>query len=135
MAKKDLNLSNELSLSMPQQSVDLFDIDNLEQMTFSQLKEKKDMLSAVRQQVMLQVDSIKLQQSIKTLNVMDMILDRMMSLKVDPDGNPCIPAAKDLQAYASALQSLSNVMPKLSRLDTIDGYGTAAEIHIKIENR
>lgn len=133
MEKHDLQLSNELRLSMPQQQVDLFDMENLEQMTYAQFKEKKDMLSALRQQVMLQVDGRKLQQSIKTLNAMDMILDRMMNIDVDNDGKPSIPSAKDLQAYSSALRNLSDIMKNLSRLDTIDGYGTATEIHIKIE--
>ncbi len=134
MAKKDLELSNELRMTMPKQQVDLFDMDNLEEMSFTEFKEKKDMLSALRQQVMLQVDGRKLQQTIKVMDNIDMILDRMMTIDIDENGKPRKATAKELQAYGAAIRDLSAFMKTSTRLDTIDGYGTAAEIHIKIEN-
>lgn len=132
MAKKDLSLANEVMLNTPQKSVDLFDIENLENMSYSEFKEKKDMLSLLRQKVMLQVDGRKLQQTIKVMDTMDMLLERMMDITVDKDGMPCVPTAKDMQAYASALKNLSDIMKTLSRLDTIDGYGTPKELHFTI---
>lgn len=133
MGKQDLQLSNELRLSMPQQQIDLFDMENLEQMTYAQLEEKKKMLSKLRQHITLQVDDMKLRQSIKTLNAMDMILDRMMDIGVDNDGKPVVPSAKDLQAYSSAVRNLSDIVRHLSRLDSLDGYGTANTINIRLE--
>ena len=132
MPKKDLALANEIMLSTPKQSVDLFDMENLESMSYSEFKEKKDTLALLRQKVMLQVDGHKLQQTIKVMDAMDDILDRMMDVSIDEDGVPCVPTAKDIQNYASALKSLSDIMRNLSRLDTIDGYGTAREINIQI---
>lgn len=132
MSKKDLSLATNLIENQPSKSVDLFDIENLDNMSYAEFKEKKDMLSLLRQKVMLQVDGRKLQQTIRVIDTMDDILDRMTEITVDKDGVPCIPSAKDIQSYATALKYLSDIMKNLGRLDTIDGYGTAREINIQI---
>lgn len=132
MPKKDLALANEIMLSAPKQSVDLFDMENLESMSYSEFKEKKDTLALLRQKVMLQVDGRKLQQTIKVMNAMDNALDRMLDLSIDEDGIPCVPSAKELDLYASTLKKLAETLRLLGRLDTIDGYGTPKELHLEV---
>lgn len=132
MPRKNLEIATNLIETKPQRAVDLFDLENLDNMSYAQFKEKKDMLSLLRQRVYLQVDGRKLQQLVKVMDVMDGILDRMMDVSIDEDGTPCVPSSKDVNNYASALKYLSDIMKNLGRLDTIDGYGTAREINIQI---
>lgn len=132
MPRKNLELATNLIEIKPQRTVDLFDLENLDNMSYAEFKEKKDMLSLLRQRVYLQVDGRKLQQLVKVMDTMDNILDRMMDVSIDEDGMPCVPSSKDINNYAAALKYLSDIMKNLGRLDTIDGYGTAREINIQI---
>lgn len=132
MPKENLELANSLQMVVPIQS-NLFDTDNLEQMSIAEFQQKKDLLSNMKQQVMLQVDSKKMEQALKVMHAMDILLNRMIDINSDEDGNPIVPSAKEMKEYAGAYRDLVGTLNVLSRMDSIDSTGRAANIYLRVE--
>lgn len=124
MNDNNLQLSQSLQ-PKSNKAWELLDVDNLENQTIEQFKEQKNKLAAMRQQVSFYVDGKKLEQSLKVIDAMDGILDQI----VDPLTEP-----KEKGTLTRALRDMTAVLSSLSRLDTIDGYGTAKRITIDLEN-
>lgn len=133
---KELELAKMIqeSAELESQEVEILPVEEVEIMSLSKLQEEKQKLEARRNQVMLRLDDRRLDQSIKIMDAMDVALDKMISQTTyDEEGNAVELSAMDFKFYSDAYKNLSNSLPTVSRLDSVDSGGRAGRVSLKIE--
>lgn len=125
MKEKDFALSNQLVLNNIE-PVELVEADQVQGLTLSEFKKEKDALAARRQQVMLRLDGIKLQQASKVINAMDSLLDRI-TINIEEG------TAMDTKFLVESYDKLSKTLNTICRLDTVDGSGKAARLALQVD--
>lgn len=124
-----LNLSLATSVQDGTEHVkaEIVSLDELEEMSLAEVNKAKKQLSEKRKRVQLKLDGKKLQQAESIIDNMSMILSAMTN-KLIMDDVPAKDVSDLARAYADMLKSLNNV----SRLDSVDGAGTAAMLSIEV---
>lgn len=128
MEDNDLILSKEVEIYNPVNTAEIFEIEELEEMSLTQYQKAKNILTEKRKQLMLQLDSKKLQQASKIIDAMDMTLDRYFS-GYDKEEVSAADLKFLSEAYRNMLQSLNTI----SRLDSVDSSGKSARLSLEIQ--
>lgn len=137
--KKKETHENSLSVLRPEitnSNIELVDDDEIEVLSLSEYQRAKDRLAEQRKQIMLQLDGQRLRQTIKIMNSMDVILDRILEPSyIDAEtGEVTRITEQGLKFLAEAYDRLSTAFTKVSRLDSVDMNGTSARINIEVRD-
>lgn len=124
MAENDLRLANELQLVIPQAPVELVSTGEIEELTLAQYQQAKQALETRRKNLALRLDGRKLEQAVRVMDSMDIILERMIS-----EGNTSL----DFKNLSEAYERMSKSLNTISRLDSIDGAGHSVRLSLAIE--
>lgn len=126
----NLSLSTEVEKeNIPHVSAEIVSLDELEEMTLEDVNRAKKQLSARKQQLQLQIDYKKINQSREIIDKMEMILDAMTRKLLDDDID-AFAIEKLTTAYKNMLGSLNTI----SRLDSIDGTGRATKLVLEVRD-
>lgn len=126
-AKKEPNKIVPSTIDIPKVEATLVSISGIEEMSLEDINKRKADLKAKREQVMLSVDSSKLEQARKVTTLMDNTLDRMSAIILSGEFD-----AKGYRDLAEAYDRLNRNLSMLYRLDT-DCNGDFTEIHLTIK--
>lgn len=118
-------MPDELMLNIPNEEIELVDAEEVEELSLSSFKKKKDQLASMRQQVMLRIDQRKLQHAEKIMDAMELTLDKAITNSEEL-------TSQDMKFLAEAYDRYANALSRISRLDTVDGNGTAGLISLEI---
>lgn len=125
--KKEPNKIAPSTIDIPKIEATLVSISEVEEMSLEDINKRKSDLRAKREQVMLSVDSSKLEQARKVTTLMDNTLDRMSAIILSGDFD-----AKGYRDLAEAYDRLNRNLSMLYRLDT-DCNGDFKEIYLTIK--
>ena len=104
------------------------DVEEIKEMTLSMKKENEKQLANLRNNVLLKLDKRKMVE-VKTISdIMDSILDTMLSNIVDIKPE----TALDIKLMSEAYAKLADARQKATRLDTINGDGTAGKVKLAV---
>lgn len=106
---------------------EIVSLDELEELSLEEVQQAKKKLSEKRKRVQLKLDGKKLDQANSIIDNMSMILSAMTN-KLCMEDVPARDVSDLAKAYSDMLKSLNNV----SRLDSVDGTGTAAMLSIEV---
>lgn len=109
-------------------NAEIVSIDELEEMSISEVNRAKKELSKKKQRLQLQLDGHKLSQATKIMNNMDMVLNRMAEGWSSENVS-----AMDLKFLTEAYKNLLNSLNMISRLDSVDGTGRATKLSIEVK--
>lgn len=133
MAKKKLDLANEVSLELAQKpayDVEIIDKSDFELMTMQDYQREKDLLASRRMKVVTQLDGFKLEQALEITKVMKKTLQRLMGEgPYEGEELTAFDSNQLMQTYEKALKTLGTLV----RLDTVDGSGKAARLALEVQ--
>lgn len=97
---------------------ELMPLDDIEEMTYNEYRLKKQQLEQKRTRLSLMLDGRKLEQAMKLIERMDMVLERLGD---SWDAERL--STKEVKELAEAYDRLSKSLSYISRLDALDGSG------------
>lgn len=104
------------------------DVEEIKEMTLSMKKENEKQLANLRNNVLLKLDKRKMVEVEAISDIMDSILDTMLSNIVDIKPE----TALDIKLMSEAYAKLADARQKATRLDTINGDGTAGKVKLAV---
>ena len=104
------------------------DVEEIKEMTLSMKKENEKQLANLRNNVLLKLDKRKMVEVKAISDSMDSILDTMLSNIVDIKPE----TALDIKLMSEAYAKLADARQKATRLDTINGDGTAGKVKLAV---
>lgn len=104
------------------------DVEEIKEMTLSMKKENEKQLANLRNNVLLKLDKRKMVEVKAISDIMDSILDTMLSNIVDIKPE----TALDIKLMSEAYAKLADARQKATRLDTINGDGTAGKVKLAV---
>lgn len=104
------------------------DAEEIKEMTLSMKKENEKQLANLRNNVLLKLDKRKMVEVEAISDIMDSILDTMLSNIVDIKPE----TALDIKLMSEAYAKLADARQKATRLDTINGDGTAGKVKLAV---
>lgn len=104
------------------------DVEEIKEMTLSMKKENEKKLANLRNNVLLKLDKRKMAEVEAISDIMDSILDTMLSNIVDIKPE----TALDIKLMSEAYAKLADARQKATRLDTINGDGTAGKVKLAV---
>lgn len=104
------------------------DVEEIKEMTLSMKKENEKQLANLRNNVLLKLDKRKMVEVETISDIMDSILDTMLSNIVDIKPE----TALDIKLMSEAYAKLADARQKATRLDTINGDGTAGKVKLAV---
>ena len=104
------------------------DVEEIKEMTLSMKKENEKQLANLRNNVLLKLDKHKMVEVEAISDIMDSILDTMLSNIVDIKPE----TALDIKLMSEAYAKLADARQKATRLDTINGDGTAGKVKLAV---
>lgn len=109
-------------------NAEIVGLDQLEEMSISEVNRAKKELSKKKQRLQLQLDGRKLDQAKQIMDNMDMVLNRMAEGWSSENVS-----ALDLKCLTEAYKNLLNSLNMISRLDSVDGTGRATKLSIEVK--
>lgn len=127
-----LNLSLATSVQDRTEHVkaEIVSLDELEEMSLAEVNQAKVELEKRRNTLQLRLDKRKLKQAESIMDIMDGTLDAMIT-KLSMNDVPARDLSDLSKTYSEMLKSLNTI----SRLDSVDGRGTAQMIHIEVRTQ
>lgn len=104
------------------------DVEEIKEMTLSMKKENEKQLANLRNNVLLKLDKRKMVEVEAISDIMDSILDTVLSNIVDIKPE----TALDIKLMSEAYAKLADARQKATRLDTINGDGTAGKVKLAV---
>lgn len=126
----NLSLASSVQERTEKVKAEIVDLDELEEMSLTEVNQAKIELEKKRQRIQLSLDGRKLEQAKNIVQNMEMILSAMATKLMSDD----VPAA-DVKFLASAYTDMLKNLNNISRLDSVDGRGTAQMIHIEVRTQ
>lgn len=107
--------------------------EDFQEMSLSVLNANKKALASIKTQVMLTLDQKKLAEAEKLIsgieNIGEIFADKEIMKKIKAN----VKTTMDIKFLAEAQAKMIDSSQKLSRLDSIDGQGTAAKISLAVQ--
>lgn len=123
----NLELATGLQDRVEKVQAEIVSLDDLEEMSLEEVNRAKKQLENQRKKVQLKLDGKKLQQAGQIIDNMSLILSSMTNKLLSED----VPA-QDVKFLASAYSDMLKSLNNVSRLDSVDGTGTAAMLSIEV---
>lgn len=122
-----LELATSVQDRVPRVNAEIVSLDELEEMSLSEVNQAKAELKRRREQLHLQLDQRKLKQTKTIMDRMERILDVMGDKLMEVD----VPT-QDVKFLTDAYKTMLTSFEKISRLDSVDGTGKAAMLSIEV---
>lgn len=107
--------------------------EDFEEMSLSVQKKNKEVLANIKNKVMLSLDQRKLNEAQKIISGMENIGDIFSDPEIMDKVKKNVKTTMDMKFLAEAYAKLLDSTQKLTRLDSIDGQGTAAKISLAVQ--
>lgn len=126
----NLELATGLKDKVERVDAEIVSLDELEEMSLAEINQAKVELEKRRNKLQLRLDKRKLKQAESIMDIMDGTLDAMIA-KLSMDDVP----ARDLNDLSKTYSEMLKSLNTISRLDSVDGRGTAQMIHIEVRTQ
>lgn len=123
----NLELATGLKDKVEKVYAEIVSLDELEEMSLAEVNRAKKQLDNRRKRVQLKLDGKKLEQAEQIIDNMSLILNSMTNKLLSDDVS-----AQDVKFLASAYSDMLKSLNNVSRLDSVDGTGTAAMLSIEV---
>ena len=126
------NILNENKVNL--QTITVIDeIDQLPELSLTDEKKAKDILSNMRKHLSLTLDKRKMQQANILMDNIETNINIMNDPEIQQNVKDNIKSVLDLKLLSEINLNNFKMLQNLMRLDSVDGTGTAAEIAVAVD--
>lgn len=122
----NLSLATGLQSRTEKVKAEIVSLDEIEEMSLSEVNRAKEQLKKRKQRLQLQIDKQKIEQQSEIMNNMMKFLNKIGE-GLDNDAS-----AMDLKFLTDGYNNQLKALNTISRLDSIDGTGKAAMLSIEV---